>query len=330
VITSAGEVNATISLGGVIVPRHARDSEHAISFALEALTDSRDIRRGSYRLFEPSPQRDADRRLNVEIANDLIGALSEARLHLALQPVVCAADNSMAFQECLARVLTRDGEILPAGSFMGFADRLGLVQLIDKRVLDLAVQLLTEEPDTRISINIGVPSIADLEWFNHLARHALHDATLAQRLIVEITETEAIRDVEGTKTFVASMHDLGCKVALDDFGAGFTSYRNLRDLGVDMVKIDGSFMNNLGQSEPDQMFVRTLIALAKSMDIETVAEWVETAQDAELLREWGINYMQGHLFGQAALRKKVMPSKFCKSTVDAAVTTLRLVDGKAS
>jgi EAL domain-containing protein (putative c-di-GMP-specific phosphodiesterase class I) len=97
------------------------------------------IRRGSYRLFEPSPQRDADRRLNVEIANDLIGALSEARLHLALQPVVCAADNSVAFQECLARVLTRDGEILPAGGFMGFADRLGLVQLIDKRVLDLAV-----------------------------------------------------------------------------------------------------------------------------------------------------------------------------------------------
>jgi EAL domain-containing protein (putative c-di-GMP-specific phosphodiesterase class I) len=111
--------------------------------------------------------------------------------------------------------------------------------------------------------------------------------TLAQRLIVEITETEAIRDVEGTKTFVASMHDLGCKVALDDFGAGFTSYRNLRDLGVDMVKIDGSFMNNLGQSEPDQMFVRTLIALAKSMDIETVAEWVETARRCRIAARMG-------------------------------------------
>lgn len=309
VTTTAGEVKATISIGGVVVPRHARNSERAISSALEALSETRAKRRGDFKLYEPSAQRDADRKLNVEIANDLIGALSEARLHIALQPIVRASDNTLAFSECLARILTRDGALVEAGSFMGFAERLGLVQLIDKRVLDLAVQLLAREPESHLSINVGVPSIDDLEWFNHLAHHALRDKSMASRLIVEITETEAIKDVEGTKTFVQSMHDLGCRVALDDFGAGFTSYRNLRDLGVDLVKIDGSFISNLGSHEPDQMFVRTLINLAKSMGIETVAEWVETPEDAALLRDWGIDYMQGHLFGTAAIREKAVPAR---------------------
>ncbi|MEM8876619.1 MAG: GGDEF and EAL domain-containing protein [Pseudomonadota bacterium] len=317
VTTSAGEVKATVSIGGVVVPRYARSSERAISSALEALSETREKRRAGFQLYEPSAQRDADRRLNVEIANDLIGALSEARLHLALQPVVRASNCEPAFHECLARILTRDGSIITAGGFMGFADRLGLVQLIDKRMLDLAVQLLSRETDIALSINVGVPSIADLEWFNQLAHHALRDKTMARRLIVEITETEAIKDVEGTKTFVESMHDLGCRVALDDLGAGFTSYRNLRDLGVDMVKIDGSFMSNLDSHEPDQMFVRTLIALAKSMDIETVAEWVETQKDADLLREWGIDYMQGHLFGTAVMREKANPTK----VIDGAIAT---------
>ena len=308
VTTSAGEVKATVSIGGVVVPRHSSSSERAISSALEALSATREKRRAGFQLYEPSAQRDADRRHNVEIANDLIGALSESRLHLALQPVVRASDNQPAFHECLARILARDGSIIAAGSFMGFADRLGLVQLIDKRMLELAVQLLSREPDIRLSINVGVSSITDLEWFNQLAHHALRDKSMARRLIVEITETEAIQDVEGTKIFVESMHDLGCRVALDDFGAGFTSYRNLRDLGVDMVKIDGSFMSNLDSNEPDQMFVRTLIGLARSMDVETVAEWVETQKHADLLRSWGIDYMQGHLFGSAVMRKKTSPA----------------------
>jgi EAL domain-containing protein (putative c-di-GMP-specific phosphodiesterase class I) len=125
------------------------------------------------------------------------------------------------------------------------------------------------------------------------------------RLIVEITETEAIRDVEGTKTFVDSMHDLGCKVALDDFGAGFTSYRNLRDLGVDMVKIDGSFMNNLGQQRTrSDVRTHTDRAWPNQWTSRQLLNGSKQPEDAELLREWGINYMQGHLFGHGGLARK--------------------------
>ena len=107
---------------------------------------------------------------------------------------------------------------------------------------------------------------------------------MAERLIVEITETAAIHDIDDTRGFVARVKDLGCRIAIDDFGAGYTSFRNLRKLGVDIVKIDGAFVQNLMRSDDDRAFVRTLIDLAERLGLETVAEWV---QDEEVGRAAG-------------------------------------------
>lgn len=243
----------------------------------------------------PTWQRDVQRRDNLRLATDLLSALSEGRMGVALQPVVSTVDDEPAFYEALVRVRSRDGEDVTAGAFMGLAEKLGLIHLIDTRMLDLVVEMLKADPSLKVSLNVSVSTALDPDWFQRITDHILHQRDIAARLIVEITETEAIQDIQETAAVVSWMHDLGCKVALDDFGAGYTTYRNLRDLGVDLVKIDGAFMLNLHRSKADQMFVKTLINLASNLGIETVAEWVEDERDAQPAEEMGRGIHPGPL-----------------------------------
>jgi EAL domain-containing protein (putative c-di-GMP-specific phosphodiesterase class I) len=128
-------------------------------------------------------------------------------------------------------------------------------------------------------------------------------AGVGERLIIEITETAAIRDIDEERGFVARVKDLGCKIAIDDFGAGYTSFRNLRKLGVDIVKIDGAFIHDIARSEDDRAFAHTLIDLAHRLGLKTVAEWVKDEQAAGLLHGWGCDYLQGELVGLASIER---------------------------
>ena len=124
------------------------------------------------------------------------------------------------------------------------------------------------------------------------------DRSIIERLMVEITETVSINDLEETASFVASLRDLGCSVAIDDFGAGYSSYKNLRVLDVDVVKIDGDFIKDILNCKEDQIFVSSLIALAKSFNMKTVAEWIDNEETACYLRDLGIDYLQGYAMGK--------------------------------
>ncbi|MBV8800947.1 MAG: EAL domain-containing protein, partial [Alphaproteobacteria bacterium] len=128
------------------------------------------------------------------------------------------------------------------------------------------------------------------------ANHAV-----AKRIIVELTETAALHDFEESAKFISNLRELGCRVAIDDFGAGYTSFRNLQMLRVDMVKIDGTYIRGLSQSPDNQIFVRTLVDLAKNFNLETVAEWVGSDEDADLLEQFGVDYFQGFHVGEPQL-----------------------------
>ena len=122
-------------------------------------------------------------------------------------------------------------------------------------------------------------------------------------MTLEITETAAIQNIDETAGFVTRAKDLGCRIAIDDFGAGYTSFRNLRRLGVDMIKIDGAFVQNLPRSEDDRVFVRTLIDLGRSLGLTTVAEWVQDEEGAAVLRNGAATILQGALIGRASLER---------------------------
>ncbi|MBZ0146632.1 MAG: EAL domain-containing protein, partial [Pseudorhodoplanes sp.] len=191
----------------------------------------------------------------------------------------------------------------PASEIIPVAERLGLVRLLDHRVLELVIDELAAHPDIRASLNVSPASTTDPDWWTRLGGLLRSHPDVAQRLIVEITEMAAIHDIDDTRGFVTRVKDLGCRIAIDDFGAGYTSFRNLRKLGVDIVKIDGAYVENLTRSEDDRTFVRTLIELGQRLGIETVAEWVQDEPAAAILASWGCDYLQGALIGRATIEK---------------------------
>jgi EAL domain-containing protein (putative c-di-GMP-specific phosphodiesterase class I) len=157
--------------------------------------------------------------------------------------------------------------------------------------------------DRSSSFNVSPASTTDPDWWAGLTSLLRTNAGVAERLTVEITESAAIQDVDETRGFVARVKDLGCRIAIDDFGAGYTSFRNLRKLGVDLVKIDGAFVQRIMRSEDDRAFVRTLIELAKRLKLETVVEWVQDEEAAAMLQGWGCDYLQGALVGLASTER---------------------------
>ena len=180
------------------------------------------------------------------------------------------------------------------------AERLGLSRLFDLAVLDRVLETLVRHPDAHISLNVSPETAAGPDWLSRFADTLGERPDLGKRLIVEITETVAIRDIEDVRGFVTRLKNHGCRIAIDDFGAGYTSFRNLRRLGVDIVKIDGAFVQNVAGSSDDRAFVQTLIDLARRLELKTVAEWVQDAEAANLLRDWGCDYIQGRFIGLAS------------------------------
>ncbi|MCG8561934.1 MAG: GGDEF and EAL domain-containing protein [Hyphomicrobiales bacterium] len=299
--TSAGALSSTVCLGGVLVPRQAQTVEQVFSRSLEALETAKVERRGRFVIYTPSERRESLRARNIALADEVISALNERRMVLALQAVVSSGQRQPMFYECLLRMRKPNGSVVSAGEFIPVAERLGLARLIDHRVVELAVQLLKAAPRLRLAMNVSGETATDPEWLVVLRGLTAEDRSLTERLMVEITETAAISDLEESVRFVESLKSLGCQVAIDDFGAGYSSFRNLRLLDIDVVKIDGTFVRDLPNSRDDQILVRSLIDLARSFGIETVAEWVEDDATARMLEAAGVTYMQGFYFGKPQL-----------------------------
>ena len=182
---------------------------------------------------------------------------------------------------------------------MPLAEKLGFIGIIDHRTLELALDTLEQNSEARLSLNVSNETAEDPLWLSKLAEGLNRIPGSAGRLIVEITESHAARDLEEASKFVSTIQSLGCKVAIDDFGAGFTSFANLKSLPVDIIKIDGSFAADLPTNRQNQVFIQSLIMLAKAFEVKTVVEWVEDAETAAMLAAWGVNYLQGHNFGAA-------------------------------
>lgn len=296
--TRAGAVSTTVSVGAVWLPQGAATSQEAMLRAEEALERARAMGRNGFAVYSVSAQRESQRRRLVNIGDEIMGALKEQRLLLAYQPIVGARSRLPEHYECLLRMRRKDGTIAAAGEFIPAAETLGLVRLADRRALEIAVAQLYRHPNIKLSINVSGTTAGDHSWLQSFINYVRENREVAQRMTVELTETAALQAFEENARFVTRLRDMGCRVAIDDFGAGYTSFRNLHNLRVDMVKIDGEYVKNLSGSPDNQLFVRTLVDLAKNFQLETVAEWVGSEQDAELLEDYGVDYFQGFYFGQ--------------------------------
>ncbi len=301
--TKSGPVSVTASIGAVSVPRYARSADEAINRAHETLDMAKRRRAGSFSMWRPNVERDAQRRVNIRVTDEIVTALNDRRIVMAFEPVVDSRSRNASFYECLVRMEQNDGQVLLAPDIVPVAEKLGLIHMVDHRVLELVVAELARSSNVRLSLNISPDTTMDPDWSASIESLMRAHPGVAERLIVEITETVAIQDIDDIRGFVTRLKSFGSQIAIDDFGAGYTSFRNLRKLGVDIVKIDGAFVQNIVRSADDRAFVQTLIDLARRLEIKTVAEWVQDEESAVMLRDWGCDFIQGRLIGLASSQR---------------------------
>jgi diguanylate cyclase (GGDEF)-like protein len=301
--TRGGAVSVSVSMGVVALPQDARNSQEAMARAEEALDRAKAHGRDNYAAYSHSPQRESLRKRTVAIGDQIINALSENRVVLAYQSIVDTKNTEAVAHECLVRISRPDGQIIAAGDFVPVAEQLGLVRRLDRRVLELSIATLKKYKGARLSLNVSGMTASDRPTLEAFVAYLEAHTDVVPRLIVELTETAALIDIEESMRFVSRVRALGAKVAIDDFGAGYTSFRNLQALKVDMVKIDGSFVKGMADNRDNQIFVRTLVDLAKNFNLETVAEWVSDPREADILRAFGVDYLQGFLYSKPETRE---------------------------
>ena len=230
-------------------------------------------------------------------------AIHEKRMRLAYQPVVLGADPSrIAFHEGLIRVIDPTGRVIPARDFIGAVEADELGRQIDCLSLDIGLTTLARFPQVRLSVNMSARSVGYPRWMRILRKGLAADKTIGQRLILEITESSAILVPELVIAFMDDLQAQGVSFALDDFGAGHTAFRYFRDFFFDVVKLDGQFIRNIHRDPDNQVLTRALMSIGQHFDMLTIAESVETVEEANWLQAAGIDCMQGYLFGAPTVR----------------------------
>ena len=308
---SSGTATIAMHIGGVVAPVHGRTAADLMEHAGKALAVALLEAKPCFVPYEPELLRHKAETMLSRRADEIVAALNEGRVILALQPIVDAQTRGTVLYEALLRIRLSDGTLLMPEVLVPAAESAGLVALLDRRVVDLAFGHLKADPGLVLSINASVLSLHDPHWQAHCRAACAMDPDAARRLTIEVTETCAVADLATTRAVLLTLKEGGVKIAIDDFGAGHSSFRMLRSLPLDYLKIDGAFARDLAHSADDQFFIRTLIDLAKNLGIPTVAEWVEDEATARMLTAWGIGLLQGHLFGRAEIAEPLGDAAAC-------------------
>jgi diguanylate cyclase (GGDEF)-like protein/PAS domain S-box-containing protein len=293
--------NVTVSIGIALYPFHGGDITGLLSNVDIAMYQAKDLGRNRYVFYDQdqsSNLRSTHRR--VHWAKKLREVLDEDRLVLYSQAVVRLEGREPVHHEILCRIQEEDGRIIPPADFIEVAESLGMVQEIDLAVVQKLLRHMESSDEAgkkvRYFVNLSRASISDPDWVRQMHRLLQNAKVNPNQLVFEITETSAMSEIDVTMSFIRLLREMGCRFALDDFGAGFSSFYFLKQFDVDYLKIDGSLVRDLPKDEGNRIFVRALCDVARGMNKQVIAEWVETPEVLQALREMDAQYGQGYLF----------------------------------
>ncbi len=280
-------------LGAACAPDHTFRAHKLLRFAEEAVeaTRSRSSDKGVY---DPRP---APRSRAVEQAPfDIVAALNDRSLALAVRPMVDAHTRQPALSQAVPVLSMPDGDILPLGPVPNLDDA-NLALLVDGRMLELAADHLARNPHARLSLPVASATLKDSEWLPMLAAHLGARPGIESRLVIEVPESALAGDgmIQGR---LNAMKAIGIGLALSGYGKGHVSAEQLRHMPFDLLKIDGVFIQPLKRSTQDRQYIRTLIDRAQNLGIAVAAEWVDDEMSARLLGTWGVDYLEGSFFGE--------------------------------
>jgi EAL domain-containing protein (putative c-di-GMP-specific phosphodiesterase class I)/GGDEF domain-containing protein len=284
---------SSLRLGAACAPDHTFKATKLLRFAEQALAAATD--RGEASAFY-KPRSAKPTRVAEQAPFDWVAALNDRSLTLACQPMVDAQTRAPMLAHAFASVAGADGRITALGPAPALQEA-NVPLLVDGRMLELAADHLARNPDQRLALPVSSRTLQDAEWLPMLAAHLGARPGIEARLVLEIPEI-ALAECRRNLGRLHAMKALGVGIALTGYGAGHVPPAHLRVLPIDLLKIDGVFIQPLKRSTDDRLHVRTLVDRAQHMGIAIAAEWVDDEATARLLAAWGVDYLQGGLFGE--------------------------------
>ncbi len=290
------------SVGIALFPEHGANIEDLLARADLAMYRVKDSGRGGWYLVSSQDQSQRQMRERVFWKQRVEHALKDNRFLLYAQPILGIRDQTISHYEVLLRMRGDAGEIIGPTQFIEIAERSGLIHAVDRLVMSEAVhhQTLARERGLRITltVNLSAHAFNNPDLLSHLKQLLQETGLDPAQLVFEMTETAAVADLMAARRLMEAINDIGCQFALDDFGTGFSSFYYLKKLPFKFIKIDGSFINKLGERMDDQVLVKAMGEIARAFGKKTIAEQVEDRETLELLAEYGIDYAQGYYIGR--------------------------------
>ncbi len=287
----------TTSLGIALYPEHGDNAEDLVAHADAAMYQAKDAGKNTWRVY--SHDLDASREMLQRLTwhERVSNALEKNLFRLHYQGIYAAKTGELCHLEALVRMLDDAdpaGVIMP-GHFIPAAEKTGKILDIDRWVITESIHVLSRQPELpAIAVNISGRSFDDPELPQFINEQLNSNGVEPKRLMVELTETAAVSDLHDAQRFIESLHQTGCLVCLDDFGSGFSSFAYLKHLKADILKIDGLFIRDLPNDHDNQVFVKSIVDVARGMRKMTVAEFVEDAETLKMLQKFGVDLVQGY------------------------------------
>lgn len=294
----------TASLGVALYPEHGTTTSELLTRADAAMYRAKDLGRNRFHFFSPE-ERDIEKmHSRLEWKECILSALKEDRFEAWFQPIQMLRDGEASHYEVLARMRDGEGGIVLPGPFIDIAERFGLVSSISRVIVEKAMRAQTaltrQGYPATLCVNVSGKELGDREFLYFIQSKIFETGADPERLVFEVTETASIVDLDLAIKSIRTLKSLGCRISLDDFGIGFTSFLYLREMEVDYIKIAGSFIKHLCDNLNDQLFVRAIVEVARGMDVKTIAEFVEDEKTVAKLKEFGVDFAQGFHIGEPA------------------------------
>ncbi len=295
-----------VSIGVVPLDHSTKDIASAMSAADSACYIAKESGRNQVQIAHLGDRRLQQRQGEMQWVSRLTRALEKNQFELYFQPIIPCADRGSRgnFLEILLRMVDDDGSIVSPRTFLPAAEKYNLANAIDRWVVEHAMQWLAENssPDkwpVTISINLSGQTIGNQDMLKFIINMMDETGVSAEQIVFEVTETATIENIAAATSFMLTLRGCGFRFSLDDFGSGLSSFCYLKKLPVDYLKIDGTFIRDILSDPVDYAMVRSITELGQLLGKQTIAEYVETMQVAEELRNIGVDFMQGHAYAKA-------------------------------